>query len=400
MRFYCLLLLCLLILPSCGYQHFRLLKKGKVKTKNYIEEIPINYEKGLLFLKVTIEGKNYNFIYDTGADVTVIDESIMPNIKHKKKYTRTVNDSSKRRRSLQYIELPSLKIGKIDFRKTGAAIGNLSVINEVLGCVHIDGIIGNNLMRKAVWQIDYAKEKLIFSDDVYQLNPAKDAFLYAMNARKIGPSRIRINIDGVASNFKLDTGFAGFIKAGKKVLDMLCKEVEGFDLVTLEGITGAGLFGKNKGQKQFGYAQKSTIGNLEMTGQVIEFRTKGNQLIGNYFFEHFTIITDWRNNKMYFDPIKPIEKDTMRGFPVRMISDYAKKEVVIGSKWLDHEQAPSIVTGTKVLQINEQLISALDKATLCEFMSSSMWKKDTIKLLLEGIAEPIIIQKQQLLPKR
>lgn len=386
-------------LIGCNSQHVRLLKKGQVKETNYVKVIPIQYEKGLLFLPVEIAGQTYNFIFDTGADATVIDQRIARAIDYKKRYERNVNDSGKRRRKLEYIEIPSIKIGDINFQKTGAIISDLSIINEVLGCYNIHGIIGSNLMRKAKWQIDYAQERITVSDQIIRLKPNRNAYTYNMKSGKIGNGILRVNINGVASNFKIDTGFAGFIKAGPKVLSTILSNTNDFEIVTLNGITGAGLFGKNIGEKQFGYAENCSIGDLEMSGKVIEFRAKGNQLTGNYLFEHFRVTTDWDNELLYLEPTKTIKRDTLREYPVRIAGDYPNGAVYISSKWKEIAQDTSVEIGTKVIGINGQSITDFNEAELCQFLMDKSWKMEKMDVILEG-GKRVSLQQQQILPKK
>lgn len=402
MKHYFLYLLIILFAVGCRSNHIRLLKSGKVVEKDYLIEIPANYEKGLLFITVSMEGKDYNFVYDTGANATVIDERIIPFFKHKKKYERFVNDSSKRKRKLEYIEVPSIKIGEIDFQKTGAIIGDLSVINDVLGCSQVDGILGSNLMRKAVWQIDYEQELIRFSDKTHTLKPVSTAYQFPMKAGEIGSAKLRVKIDGVASNFKFDTGFAGFIKGTQKVLTAIKSINEAFEMVTLEGITGAGLFGRNKGFKRYGYAQNCEMGALKMEGKVIEFRDKGNQLAGNYLFENFLITTDWNKGIIYFDPTKSIKRDTLKDYPIKFAADYNKQEIFVSSKWTHLKVGADVNIETKILQINGQSVTNFDKQKLCEFMVNPAWRtKELDVLFLYGAEEKRLnIEGIQLLPKK
>ena len=57
---------------------------------------------------------------------------------------------------LEYVLLPKVTVGCVDFLNTGAAIADLKR-SSVIACLNVDGIIGANLMQKAIWQIDYEK---------------------------------------------------------------------------------------------------------------------------------------------------------------------------------------------------------------------------------------------------
>ena len=256
-------------------------------------------------------------------------------------------------------------------------------------------------MRKAVWQIDYERGLIKFSDKVRTLNPSRVAYQFPMEAGEIGNAKLRVKIDGVSSDFKFDTGFAGFLKGGKKVLTAIQSTNKDFEMITLEGTTGAGLFGKNRGLKRYGYAQNCEIGGLKMTGKIIEFRDKGSQLAGNYLFENFLLTTDWDKGIIYFDPISAIKRDTLRDYPVKLSGNYTKQEVYVSSKWNQIEITTPIEIDAKILRINNQTVTHFDKQDLCDFMVNPVWRTNSLDVLYLNGSEKkqVKLEKIQLLPK-
>lgn len=80
----------------------RFFENGEAELKNPVEKINLNYTNELPFVKVNINGKIYQFLFDSGAP-TVISTSIYNELDLKKKHRSKVTDSKKisRNKSLQ-----------------------------------------------------------------------------------------------------------------------------------------------------------------------------------------------------------------------------------------------------------------------------------------------------------
>ena len=52
-------------------------ESGKVENENYYSEIPFRYINGYIFIDIIQNEKKYNFLFDTGAEATVIDNKIL-----------------------------------------------------------------------------------------------------------------------------------------------------------------------------------------------------------------------------------------------------------------------------------------------------------------------------------
>jgi hypothetical protein len=51
--------------------------QGTVKNENYNSEIPFRYVNGYIFIDIIQNDKKYNFLFDSGAEATLIDKSII-----------------------------------------------------------------------------------------------------------------------------------------------------------------------------------------------------------------------------------------------------------------------------------------------------------------------------------
>ena len=136
----------IILLSSCVTYNYK--KQGFVTKKEYLKEIPFTYENGFIFIPVTIQEKEYNFLLDTGAELNLIAPTISSelNVKHLKK--GTVSNGSDSVKKVERVQINSIKIAGIEFQETVSLIWDVSKFGKYIRCKKIDGIIGNNLMRK------------------------------------------------------------------------------------------------------------------------------------------------------------------------------------------------------------------------------------------------------------
>lgn len=145
------LIIATIILVGCTpLKRLKTVTQGKVESKNYYEEIPFEYYNGEIIIEVEISAKKYHFVFDTGADLTQIDDDLLHQIAYKSnKVTNTITDANNTKKKSEYITVENIQIGTINFAQTGAFVADLSHFSEMFGCLEFDGIIGSNLMRKS-----------------------------------------------------------------------------------------------------------------------------------------------------------------------------------------------------------------------------------------------------------
>ena len=68
------IIIALLILPLLSCSHL-ILKSGKIEMKETHIKIPFEYSLGLPIIQVSINGKSYDFLFDTGA-INIISEEM------------------------------------------------------------------------------------------------------------------------------------------------------------------------------------------------------------------------------------------------------------------------------------------------------------------------------------
>lgn len=281
------LIISILIYTNCYSQKKeQLAKQGIVNSKDYLVEIPFQYIGKHIFIEVVISDKKYNFLFDTAYELSAIDQEIANEIDYTYKKQVEISGSSIVTEEAAVIELPKISISSISFEKTYGILQNLSFIKRNYDSLKISGIIGNNLIRKANWQIDYRKKTIKISDRIHNFNIPQTACPIKMNG-KWGISYVNLTINSKSHPFIFDLGSSGKFTAGTTFLKY-------FDPKNIEVI--------KPDLKYKALAGVVELGRIKTSDQIISLEKGVSPLLGNGFFEAFLLTMDWNTNTLYLDP--------------------------------------------------------------------------------------------------
>ncbi|MGZ3865319.1 MAG: aspartyl protease family protein [Bacteroidia bacterium] len=392
------LALLLILTPSCRLiKTVRVLKKGEITQKNFKEQISFEKRAGLIVVKVNIEGNDYNFIYDSGASNCVTKE-LAAALKLKAVVDQTAEDAEGKRGGIQFAMIKELKLGKISFCNTGAAIIDLKAVTE-LGCLKVDGLIGANLMRKCFWQIDYVKQQLTFSDHLDSLKISSDASSFTFKPLLTGTPIVEVEANGVKCEGNIfDTGSSGAITLSSKSLKKLKAAMPSLAIVRGIGSSSSGLYGAGYDTS---YVAKTDfkMGTFSIKGYATEFkRDKGN--LGSDFFKNYIVTMDWKQNRIWFSPQeKEITPWETFGFAALKVKD---KMVVT----FLYENSPVAKAGLKlgdqILAVNGKDFQNVSEEDYCDIVVNfAPWKNEkSIRLVFKpdnGTEKIIQLEKTNLL---
>lgn len=397
----CLTIAVALIFHSCSfYKTPQLIKKGEVKNTDYVQEMEFNYSNDLIFIEVVINEKKYNFVFDTGAESSVIGKHIVDEIEYKLVTSAKVNDTDR----LEFIEIPKISIASVDFENTGAIIADIAHFDEFFGCKSIDGIIGNNLMRKAAWQIDYKNQKITIADNAKKLNVAENASAITMNAGKIRNVYFDITIDGVPAKFIFDTGYNGKIKADSTFFNLLITKNKNLTYSSESGVTNSTIFGAVIGTTYNTMVKNVDIEGIVLTDQIISLGSRNRYLIGNQVFKNYTLTIDWKNDNLFFEPTTEFKADTLKGYELSFSPNFITKKIEISRFQVEHALKEKISIDAEILKINGVDVANFSLEELCAYWereSENMKDYETLDIVVldEGVTKKIRLTNKVLVSK-
>lgn len=381
---YTLLILSTATLSAQGKKFF---KSGEVNLQNPVEKINLRFANDLPFVQVSINGKTYNFLFDTGAP-TVISTAVYTELGLEKKHTAKVKDSQKNKQEQIFTILPEMVVDKAVFKNVGAVVMDFSV--SELSCFKIDGIIGANQMAKLSWKVNYAENSLEASKDLTQFNPAGYDIVIPFSPRTQKTPVVETDLQGKKINLTFDTGFSGRLK----VTDGAYEAQKALKSVEVYGTNSVGAYGAGKPAPGYIFRTPAlSLGNKSFANEIIA--TGNASLIGNDFFKNFVFLLDWSGNKIYMKQIKnePAKLESF-GFGYRFIDSKPTVAFVF------QEENFPLKVGDAIISINNVNLDSLDKDGACHYFINRVengQKSIDLKIRRDGKEMEVKLEKKEFL---
>ncbi|WP_346985217.1 aspartyl protease family protein [Chryseobacterium sp. POE27] len=352
-------------------QSKKFFEKGEVQILHPVEKVNLRFENNLPFVKVSINGKFYNFLFDTGAP-TVVSQTIYEELNLKKKYKKSIKDSDEKVQQQIFTELPEMKIDGLIFKNVGAIVLDLN--SAELGCLKVDGIIGANQMAKLFWKINYSENLLEASNDIYAFNTKDYEVVIPFESQPQKTPVINISLLNKDIKLTFDTGFSGRLEISGDNIDPKTLQ----HVVKTFGTRTTGAFGTAMPAPGYIFRADSVkMGNTMF--QKERMATGKTDLIGNEFFKDFIFILDWKNNRIYMKRIitSPSTLESF-GFSYRFVNGNAMVTFIF-----EDENFP-LKIGDAILSIDGIKLENLDKDTACHYFINRVEKdQNTLNLKIK-----------------
>ena len=252
--------------------------KGIVSPKSFNYSTDFTTVKTVIILPVSMDGVSKNFIFDTGADLTIIQRDSMLG------KTLSVSGATKRKMRMGQEYIPSIKIGTVDFQNTFALNADLIGLKEQIS--DFGGLIGQSIINKANWLIDYPNKKLQISNE----DLVGDSFTTILIEREDGAPYTYITINDEAHKVIIDFGSSSefnlpkeskLAKALIKQYDFKDNERERYTIGGLQTIT-----------EKVGTVPLIKLGNLDFENVNTKINISSQPRIGIGFFKDCKIYID------------------------------------------------------------------------------------------------------------
>lgn len=356
-------------ITTISAQGKRFFESGEVVLKNPVEKINLTFENELPLVKVIINGKSYQFLFDTGAP-TVISHAVYNEMNLTKKHKSKVGDSQKNKQEQIFTLLPEMTIDQVVFKNIGAMVMDLQ--GHEFGCLKIDGVIGANQMAKLFWRINYSEKLLEAATDLKQFSKEDYETVFNFRTKLQKTPIIESQILDKKINMTFDTGFTGRIKISENNYDPKNGKVK---FVETYGVNSVGAFGTGKPLSSYHFrANEVMLAGQKFENEIV--MTGNSSLLGNEFLKNFKFIIDWQSNKVYLHRIKntPSKMESF-GFAYRFVDLKAKVVLVFQGS-----DVP-LKIDDEILTINDISFENLNNESSCEYLLNRVEKNaSTIKV--------------------
>jgi len=373
----------LLFLSSCNsFKLIKLLKEGSVEQASFKTEIPFEMRLGLIIVPVTINGKTYDFLVDTGAP-NLCTEELAAELNLETVVSQKAGDSQGVKEELDFVVMPDMYLNGICFKQTGAAVADLNK-SEVLACLNADGIIGANLMKEAVWEIDYERKIITISEKRASFEIPDSVIHVPFSPALSFTPRVNITYNGVEDkNVTFDTGSNGYFASSKTVYKSIKDKTPTVKEAKSYGSSGSGLYGAADSDTNFTALIETTkLGDLTIQNHVVTFE-KGSRTLGTKFLQNYRVIIDWSVNEILLIPVKPFKHSTYESFG---FSPFISENKLIVSDLFINSQASKkgIQLGTQILEANGVDYRSLSTDQWCSIIQNGLVPEEqkTLKMLV------------------
>jgi predicted aspartyl protease len=357
---------------GCGFGR-KLVNGGEVVMQARTERVALEIKNDLLFCQVTIEGRPYTFILDTGAP-TVISMELYEALGLKEERALKVVDSQKNKAKQILSVIPSLRLGNMEFRNIACLAIDLKAMSTA--CFGIDGFIGANLLSELIWQFDYANKEAIASRDITAFGV--DTFDLALAFHEDNKKTPKVNgeVNGRKLSFTFDTGSSGHVSVFNDYAHHM-EATNGERFITSYGSGALGIYGAAANERMFTMKQAVTLDGRTFEHQLIE-GGKSN-LLGNRFLKDHLFVLDWSTRRVYLDRRPSAAPQVMEGFGMWYRFEEGRARVV---EVVEGRSIP-VQVGDEVLRIDTTDLVGPSAEDVCRYQLNKVERdKDRIHMRL------------------
>ncbi len=322
----------------------------------FYTEVPYQIEDGFITIKAKMNniGKDYNFIFDTGA-TTMVSDSVAKELKLEYGEILVLKDANGSNvNGMTYIT--NLSIRELDVKNIRVNSSALDIFEKK--CNHkFDGIIGANVLKQGYYYFDVATRKLIITNQKDKIPLIKLQNAVPLK-RKMGQPYIYMK--GNRNEWLLfDSGYANgniMINNKSKLIKHQQKPIKQIyyplKAMVSEEIKLGSFFN-----------QKIQLGNFTSIMQIVKYEKGNNNLIGNQLIQNNDVIIDVLNNKFY---ITPFQKQTANE-SISNINFVYKNNAIVVSKLTKNSslQKMGININDTIVSINNKSLEGIK--TACDF---------------------------------
>ncbi len=351
MKTYVLLVLSLLLYAGTIFGQKLNLNQGEVASEDYFEEVDFEFVKNKIVVPVTIDGKIYRFILDTGAP-NVISKELYELLNPKLIDTISVSDAHENKETLKLVSLEKVKVGNLEFTNTASLVQEFGD-NNPLKCLGLDGFLGSNMLRNSILQVDLRNKKIRITNDNKKLELKKKHSSKIMLTSSQSNPFVWIELMGEGKGKEqvlIDTGMEGLYDLSKDNYGIF----EGKNIFKLisesDGASGFGLFGSPESAKQYQLLlPRMKINDFLLEDVTTVTGNDDNSRIGAELLKYGVPTIDYLNKRFYFEPYE--EKTTILEMDFGFSRTLENENLIVGLVW-DDTLKEKISYGDKILEIN------------------------------------------------
>lgn len=362
-----------------------LLNKGTVEQKEYNIQIPFEYNLGLIFIDVEINGNNYKFMLDSGSS-NVISKDLAEKLNLKSNNKNNLEDSQGVSSTFDFVVIDNIGVGELNYLNTGAAVIDLDTSDDI-ACLNIDGLIGANLMKKSIWKIDYQTKMIQISDNISSFEIPSGNKRIPIFTEFTGSPIIDVVIDKVEEkNVIVDLGSNGGFSLSMETYTSLLNNNPNIVKTSSYGLSSSALSENELTKTNFYEVLPNTIsfGEVSIKNTLINFSEDDHvSTIGSEFLENFDVIINWLDYEVILVKKKELNKPeaSSYGFTYRYNSNHIAIDKILNNS--DAEKA-GLKINDRIIRVNNVFFDEVLSSDWCNILQNGLFDEnsDILELII------------------
>lgn len=276
-------------------------------TKNQAQELSVPFEiiDGFPIVHVSVEGKNHQFVFDTGAFMTCINSEIFPNLPVSKTI-ENIGGIGSERRSMNAVKF-SFNFLDRKFENKEVIYTDLSIATKI-SCENLvlSGIIGRDIMENYIVEINPDSKKIVFHTPS-TFNENHLIGFTKIKLQKTSDPYLPITIGKQKRYVLFDTGSAYGISTTNYKLENYIKTAQHISYKSKGSSIGIHGVNNDEDIHYKVYNSPLEVGNLTVKNQVFETSKNDFNNMGFDFSKQFISYLDLKDHKLF---IKQVNQNT------------------------------------------------------------------------------------------
>lgn len=378
---------CLVVLVGCqGCSFLNFMKVTKALQLEYVtqssfkREISFLYPNRSVVIAVTIANKTRYFLIDSGAG-TIISKNLANEISYTSLGSTKYSDASGKKKKLKNIQVKEIEIEGITFNNVVASVADFNTLSKAYPCfeLEISGIIGYNILNKAVWDFNFLKQKITLTDVFVPTNKTNQ-YLPLDPTTRMRPVLDLSVAEKPMGRAMIDLGSNASLRVSDRFFD---ETTDKTDVKTVRGNRST-----FNAKRSIVKVKQATSTNVKLAGQKMEvaqlsFESNLSQsTIGTRFLENYRMVLDGPGHRLIlsdYHSLTPVKKNTL-GFTLSLYNTDLRVSSII-------EESPAfkadLRVNDKILKINDTELSALTPEAYCAYLKQAIHTQDSLMIKVE-----------------
>ncbi len=273
--------------------------------KNYAQQLSVPYDvlAGVPMVKISVDGKNHRFLFDTGAFKTVIHSDVFTNLPISST-VENVGGVGSERKQMDVVKFSFEFLGKYFKNKEVLYMNTTFNLINQHSCDELElvGVIGRDIMEDYIIEINPTNKKIVFHNPV-QFNENQLPGFTKIELRNSSEPKVPITIENHKRYVLFDTGRTRGMSISNFKLDKYINIAKHTTYMSKSRGIGVHGFNEDIDIHHKIYNSNIKMNKLLVKNQVIE--TSGNDLnnMGFSFISQFISYLDLKGKRLYVKQI-------------------------------------------------------------------------------------------------